>query len=676
MKRFSQLTQTASEADLVAENFLAIDVPGVGGVTKKVPGNLVAPKSVQDGILANLSAISTGLQAVENKFVPEYVPMGTSADSYSVIATTSVRGVCAPFKANKFDRVFIKCQCQNAATMTVKLMDLNLVEIESVSVDVPASLDPISVEVKFSQVYDFVTSFYLEACLPKATDNTFLEGKTYNYSVCDNYTYHAYIYIKVSDSRFDSQFHTLNCTFMLDTGKYVMPDLVFGALPPGKKKVLTPVMNPPFIYTVVQDLKLLRNYGVNLYPDHCFNTQTLDNIKCEGIDYKFVRSDYGRVPQTNVSKVQAEDVKTSAVSIVFENDNATCEINTSQVSVKSSVQNNKKAFVLVIGDSQGMYGAQPKVLANCDGQAFWMHIKKFFDMDAADGATSEVVMLGSEHLQSWSGMAPVDYSYQYDGETRSIHAAAECIGAWSINHFLHKATEYTFGDDKYANENYAGASPINPFYDQSLVNTSNIFSIDKWLERFRTLDDDGNRLEWGDPNIGSLITTPERLASINVCRPTHFVCMLGRNTVIGPSSYGGQVEELIDAVQRDCPNCKIAMCLHPDMPGSYNPENYPEVECTHEEGCIYNSGRGNQFAIMQATYNQAKNRENEGVFIVPVWFVQPTMYSWKLANLSPVQTNENKRYAIVGDTFHPSSDGQISWAYQIYAWILHTFTIN
>lgn len=51
MKRFSQLTQTASEADLVAGNFLAIDVPGVGGATKKMPGNCVAKRSVQDGLV-------------------------------------------------------------------------------------------------------------------------------------------------------------------------------------------------------------------------------------------------------------------------------------------------------------------------------------------------------------------------------------------------------------------------------------------------------------------------------------------------------------------------------------------------------------------------------------------------------------------------------------------------
>lgn len=57
MKRFSQLTQTATEADLVAGNFLAIDIPGVGGVTKKVPGNLVAPKSVQDNLCESFAKV-------------------------------------------------------------------------------------------------------------------------------------------------------------------------------------------------------------------------------------------------------------------------------------------------------------------------------------------------------------------------------------------------------------------------------------------------------------------------------------------------------------------------------------------------------------------------------------------------------------------------------------------
>lgn len=49
MKRFSQLTQTANETDLVSGNFLAIDIPGEA--TRKLPGNAIALKSTQDSIL-------------------------------------------------------------------------------------------------------------------------------------------------------------------------------------------------------------------------------------------------------------------------------------------------------------------------------------------------------------------------------------------------------------------------------------------------------------------------------------------------------------------------------------------------------------------------------------------------------------------------------------------------
>lgn len=58
MKRFSQLTQTASEADLVAGNFLAIDVPGAGGATKKLPGKFISACKLIDRGEASVAIIN------------------------------------------------------------------------------------------------------------------------------------------------------------------------------------------------------------------------------------------------------------------------------------------------------------------------------------------------------------------------------------------------------------------------------------------------------------------------------------------------------------------------------------------------------------------------------------------------------------------------------------------
>lgn len=604
-----------------------------------------------------------------------YEHNGVSASNYVVSNTTAIRGVCAPFKANTFDKIKLKVQCANATTLAVSIMDTSFNVLKSKSVPVEGTSEPYDVMIDWGEVITMNSSFYLDVQVPFNTDNTFLNaGSEKNYNVCDNYTYHAYFYIKVSNNRFDSQFKSVNCEFLLSTNDVRIPNLVDAD--PQRIDELAPVMNPPIIYTAVQDLNNVRNYGVNIYPDHCFNTETMPNVKCDGLDHKFIRSGFGKNPHTGASYVQATDYDEENLSIDFVGENKKVTIATKHISLKASVQNGKKAFVLVIGDSQGMYGGGKLGYANGDGTAFWMYAAKLFDMDKADGATSDVVFLGSEKFRGWSNVAKNEMTYEYLGNERTIHAASESIGSWSINHFLHKATEYTFSGSTDANEVYTGSNPINPFYDYARVNEFDIFSIDKWLERFRTLDDDGNRLTWGDPRIGTLISESS-LQFINVCKPTHVICMLGRNTVVAPNAYGAVCDEFITAVKRDCPSAKIAMCLQPDMPGTFNGANYPEVLAPSEATTIYKlNQRANQFAIMRAIYNQCKERENDNVFIVPVWFSQPTMYGWNLSAITDFTMENKEKYVIQGDDFHPSGEAQKAWAYQLYCWILHTMYID
>lgn len=54
-KRIYELTTTATEADLVAGKFFVMD--GQSGPTSKLPANLVAPRSVQDNIIASLAPV-------------------------------------------------------------------------------------------------------------------------------------------------------------------------------------------------------------------------------------------------------------------------------------------------------------------------------------------------------------------------------------------------------------------------------------------------------------------------------------------------------------------------------------------------------------------------------------------------------------------------------------------
>lgn len=101
MKRFSQLTQTATEADLVAGNFLAIDVPGVGGATKKLPVNL---------ILANFDVVSRQKNIYGDfyKGVYDWFSIGTinQADGKNMSSDTRIRSDY--IRANAGNKIFYK----------------------------------------------------------------------------------------------------------------------------------------------------------------------------------------------------------------------------------------------------------------------------------------------------------------------------------------------------------------------------------------------------------------------------------------------------------------------------------------------------------------------------------------------------------------------------------------
>jgi hypothetical protein len=88
-------------------------------------------------------------------------------------------------------------------------------------------------------------------------------------------------------------------------------------------------------------------------------------------------------------------------------------------------------------------------------------------------------------------------------------------------------------------------NPINEFYSLEAAKTGDsAFSLEAYLERYRTLDDSGNRLESSSENpagervrgkdgkyytIGNRIVSQALLNKVSVCRPTHVVFNVGIN---------------------------------------------------------------------------------------------------------------------------------------------------
>lgn len=99
-KRFRQLTQTATDADLVEGNYFGVDTPSV---TKKVPANLLAKQSALETTNGNVTALTTYAQSVAHSIAPEFDPTRDSEHAYPAgYSVTYTDGKVYTFKVDHF----------------------------------------------------------------------------------------------------------------------------------------------------------------------------------------------------------------------------------------------------------------------------------------------------------------------------------------------------------------------------------------------------------------------------------------------------------------------------------------------------------------------------------------------------------------------------------------------
>ena len=627
------------------------------------------------------------------------------------------RGWCTPIKKiNTFNTITCYTNITAATTVTCRIYDKTLSElIAEKTIDVTTGNNQ-ELEFSFDENITVSDEFYVYIYVPTNT-GIISFGETKNYDILSE-TLDCKGMLKTTSGNATSSLYSLGVKNVvmklkfanvnsIKCGKLLVDEKqIIKATPVDNRETLTGYTLPPFIYTCVNDISKDRDYKVDLYLDHMFNSSSIDSdlvFKESGKDYVELSSGIGKNPHTGVTHVQTDNVTTINNTFNLESSTHKATITIPQRSVKASVGAYKKAFVLCIGDSQTMYGGQGK--CNGDTTAYWGYVKQLFEMDKIDNGDTgfDVVMLGSNKFDSWDGMAKREFNINYKGVNRTIKARAEGVGNWSILHHLRwngygafsqswwdtlglgdgTGADYT-GTDAQKNliintcQNDTTTSPMNVFFDNDKTGT-NKFSITKYLERYRTMDDEGNRLTWGDSRIGTLIKNEDALNSVDVCTPTHIILMHGRNTMVSPTEHANLVDEFITECKTQVPNAKIGICLHPDMPGTYFPDRYTEIKNTDTEKHIYNSDRANQFARMTATINKCKDREDENVFLVPCWFTAPTAYGWaleELKNTSSFLGFGDNSYKICGDNYHPSGLAHMGWAYQIYCWIKYTQSLD
>lgn len=419
-------------------------------------------------------------------------------------------------------------------------------------------------------------------------------------------------------------------------------------------------ISPYKVYTVCNDMLSTlggynRNYSSAIYLDHFFNGLSKE------LDIKFANEGTDKVvfsapflitssDETNptVTYNNGADVNIVSKSITITGkDAADTTFNVIHASTLNSKTNGKTPKILCIGDSI-TYGERAQVNDDNHSQNWAYHLmcKQFFMMDNIDNGNSgyDVRFLG--HYQKTRNMS-------YNGNTYPVTTYHEGIRGISLSQYLNgQVADFT--------------SP-----------TTGLFSIQAWLNKYRTLDDNLNRLTVGN-GTGSMITA-SNINNIDVCTPTHVLIMLGANG-------GGTIDQyrqLIQIIQTEFPNMIIGITLS-DAAGTYFPSLH--TNCS-DQMAIWNdngsqgSRHSQQYGLVQMLQNEYANStsENNKVFFLPFYFVQPTAESFAMRRVDlPDQSIQlvnshlyNEPYGWYPST-HINGIGHTNWGYQLYSWLKYT----
>lgn len=422
----------------------------------------------------------------------------------------------------------------------------------------------------------------------------------------------------------------------------------------GSKDVID--YEPPYkIYTTCNDIVSTdkwfgRNYASAIYLDHLFNGLT---------EEKDIRFDNGLDRIVFTSPMKVIDANEFAPTVTYNegvniyeetktvgvqgNDIEDTTFDITHVSTLNSVTKDVTPRVLCIGDSI-TYAEQATINDDYHTQNWAYHLmcKQFFMKDNID--------YGSGFDCRFLGHYKKTRTFNYKGVDRQVVTYHEGIRGISM-------TQYLTGQ-------------VSAFKSDA----TGKFSLNAWLNQYRTLDDMGARLTVGN-GTGSLITA-SNINDIDVCTPTHVLIALGAN--------GGytkaQLDEMISIIHTEYPNMIIGIVIL-DSAGTYFPSLHPKCG---KEMAIWNDSQSrhsqqyNLNKLVQINYANATNESNK-IFYIPFFYVAPSAESGSMRRVNfPDSEIElmndnlyNELFGWYGNT-HVNGIGHVNWGYQLYSWLKYT----
>lgn len=464
-----------------------------------------------------------------------------------------------------------------------------------------------------------------------------------------------------------------------------------------EKAAVTDIVVPPVVYTVANDIDTSRQNSACLYIDHMLKPADVDSSTCftaTGTDKLPVVSDMAYDASNNLVINGGNNVSSVTKTVSIKSNGFVYDDKTfTHRSTKASVGKSNLIATLFIGDSN-LHGVGAGAF-DVTGVGFpaFVYVREMFEKDKVDGGNNA----NEYNFRSIGVSSKYTLPFNYKTVTSSIKVSAQGNAGWSLADIMHYAThrdpsqatydllglgngthtDYTGSlSQKYAmalaNETNATATPDNPFFDNS-KSGDNKFSIAKFLERYRTCDDSGNKLALGAPTLGTKITQQSQIDEMDVFTPTHIFIMHGRNdnAFNTQNAFTTNMQRFITAAKAELPNVKILIGITPDLNTTYFPERYPYIPGTikRTDGTTWRSWASN-------IITNFGNMEANKVFLVPMYFVQPTAEGATLQNIS--EPGGTPIYRPVAPQFgsHLGAGAQKAVAYQLYSALKYTASLS
>lgn len=440
-------------------------------------------------------------------------------------------------------------------------------------------------------------------------------------------------------------------------------------------------IQPPYIYSVYNDLNSDRMYGLKMYIDHLFRNRSSisDMVTSDGNNFVNIVSHGNPTGTVNSgTQNQTKDVDEFTVNTVLSGDKWNdYNLSINVRSIRNKAVANKAVRLLCIGDSvtEGYMADYNRPYTNSP-TAYWTWLTALFALDKAENNNTGFFFQSLGNVRgSATGCVNIEkltFDVKFGGREIS-GLTAHCCGVGGSTTTGWVSPEIKTGI-------------TNPFYDPSAQK----FSLDYWVNNYRTLtvNSDGSTTVCDDSSKGSL--APADLNSVYVCEPTHVLIQLGYNQRYSAegtakTNYIQNLTEMINTIRQEYPNVYILLSL-PDTAGTYFPRQFPNYEFDSPlYGLRFTSGTAkvphDQISYMNQDLLDLCNESNK-IFYCPSYFASPlcrgTSYRECNEVADYVESNVFSQIRIhTGGLpyLHPNCAAHANWAQQMYGLIKYTLTL-